>query len=342
MESASTTPPEVVFHRYFQTSPLPTGLEHIKGKQDLSKLPDDLGNLLTDIQLAFNRSFALSRSSLAELGHPLPVHLDYLESEKESAHAFESGGLRFIGITIPLVERLRDSAERLARAEEVIALLRLSGRLSQHHNATGGIFAVKLRFVAAHEFGHHLLGHTSDPRPEQRNNAEDSGGGRGSLEQQAEENLADGYAVFLTLGFLIGGPQGQQVLEMLGHGETPRPDADTILLSTLLLSTFGFFSGRLHEILDAKSLFTSSHPPAFARVNGIIQTTRVWCQRYSPSLDSWLTQDHLEEIMNAEENSRPGGAHWVRQIEFFMSPAGAQYFERLGEQLSRITPPGRP
>jgi hypothetical protein len=315
-------------------------MEHIKGKQDLSQLPDDLGTLLTDIQLAFNQSFAVSRSSMAELGHPLVLHLDYLDSEKESAHAFESGGLHFIGITIPLVERLRDSAERLVTAEKVIALLGLSRNSLQRHNAIGGIFSVKLLFVAAHEFGHHLWGHTSDFRPEQWNNVEGSAG-KGSLEQQAEENLADGYAVFLALGSLIGGPQGRQVLEMLGHGATAQPESDTILMSTLLLSAFSFFSGRSHETLDAKSLYTRSHPPAFARVNGIIQTARVWCQRYSPFLDSWLTQGRLEDIMNAEESSRPGSEGlWARQIEFFMSPDGAQYFERLGEQLSRITPPG--
>ncbi|HYL35545.1 MAG TPA: hypothetical protein VEV17_06505, partial [Bryobacteraceae bacterium] len=37
MEPASTTPPEVVF----QTSPRRSGMEHIKGKQDLSQLPEE-------------------------------------------------------------------------------------------------------------------------------------------------------------------------------------------------------------------------------------------------------------------------------------------------------------
>ena len=166
-------------------------------------------------------------------------------------------------------------------------------------------------------------------------------GGSGSLEQQAEESLADAYAVFLALDSLIGGPQGPQVLEMLDHGATPRPEADTTLISAVLLSAFSLFSGKSHETLDAQSLNTRCHPPAFARVNGIIQTARVWCQRYRRSLDLWLTHGRLEEIMNAEENSRLGSEGlWVRQIEFFMSPDGAQYFERLGEQLSRMRPVG--
>ena len=116
-----------------------------------------------------------------------------------------------------------------------------------------------------------------------------------------------------------------------------------VLMSVLLLCAFSLFSAKSHEALDAMSLYNLSHPPAFARVNDIIQTTRVWCQRYRPSLDSWITQDRREEIMHAEENLRPGSeGAWERQVEFFMSPDGAQYFDRLGEQLSRMPPPAVP
>ncbi len=142
-----------------------------------SQLPEDLRTLLTNIQLAFNESFALSLQPMAALGRRwAPFHLDYVDSEKEAAHAFESGGLLFIGVTIPLVERLRDFAERLAKAEKVITLLGLSGRSLQRHKAIGGIYSVKLLFVDAHEFGHHLWGHTADFRPEEWNNVVDSGG----------------------------------------------------------------------------------------------------------------------------------------------------------------------
>jgi hypothetical protein len=55
------------------------------------------------------------------------------------------------------------------------------------------------------------------------------------LEQQAEENLADGYAVFLALVSLLDGPYGQQVLQMLGRRATAQPGADTIPMSVLLL-----------------------------------------------------------------------------------------------------------
>jgi hypothetical protein len=38
---------------------------------------------------------------------------------------------------------------------------------------------------------------------------------------------------------------------------------------------------------------------------------------------------------------RPGSEGlWARQIEFFGSADGAEYFKRLGEQLSRMPPPG--
>jgi hypothetical protein len=342
VKSASQVPPEVVFHRYFQTSPRRKGMEHIKGKQDLSRLSAMLESFLTDVQVALNQSLAQSRAAMAELGRPLVVHLDYLESSMENAHAFQSEGYQFIGITIPLVERLLKASSALVAAEKVITLLRLDGAREKRENATGGVFGIMFLFVAAHEFGHQLLGHASEFRPEHWNDVEDAGTG-GSLELQAEENLADSYAVFLALGSLLDGLYGQQVLQMLGHGATPHPDDDEILMSVLLLCAFSFFSAKSHEALDALSLYNLSHPPAFARVNGIIQTTRVWCQRYRRSLDAWMTQDRLEEIMHAEENSRPGSeGAWERQIEFFMSPDGAQYFERLGEQIARMPAPTVP
>ena len=331
-----------MFHRYFQTSPRRKGLEHIKGKQDLSQLPAMLGSLLTQVQLDLNQSFAQSRVPMAEIGRPLVVHLDFLESTTENAHAFQDEAYHFIGITVPLVERLLKVSEALVAADKVMTLLRLTGGLEQRENAAGGVFSIKLLFAAAHEFGHHLLGHASEFRPEQWNDVDGAGMG-GSLEQQAEENLADGFAVFHLLGSLLDGPYGQQVLKMLGRAATPHRGADTILMSALLLCAFSFFSAKSHEALDAVSLYSLSHPPALARVNGIFQTSRVWCQRYRPSLDAWMTWDRLEEIMHAEESSRPGSeGAWERQIEFFGSPGGAQYFERLGEQISRMPLPAVP
>lgn len=331
-------PPDVTFYRYFQSVPRPRGLAHIKGRQDLDVLPADLRTFLADTQKAFNHSFTLAQAPMDELGRPLVPYLDYLDSREECAHAFESEGYHFIGISILMIERLRDSAERLVKTEQVVALLRIPAGYVNRHYAIGGILTIKLLFITAHEFGHHLWGHASDFRPESWNGVEDFGG-NGSLAQQAEENVADSYAVYLALGSLIDGPQGRQVLEMLGHHSPP--DADAILLSALLLSAFSLFSAKSGYSLDAKTVYGLTHPPAFARVNGIIQTTRVWCQQSRPKLNEWLTQERLEAIMGAEESSRPGSEGlWARQIEFFGSAEGAEYFKRLGEQLSRMPPPG--
>jgi hypothetical protein len=161
------------------------------------------------------------------------------------------------------------------------------------------------------------------------------------LEQQAEENIADSYAVYLALGALIEGPQGQLVLEMLGHRSIPPADADVILVSALLLSAFSFFSAKSSVNIDPKTIYTLTHPPAYARINAILQTTKVWCQQFRPHVDASLTYERLEAIWNAEESSRPGSeGFWARQIEFFLAPDGTQYFKCLAEQISRIRKPG--
>lgn len=124
-ELASMQSPDIAFYRYFQTDPRPRGLGHIKGRQDLDLLPPDFRAFLAVTQDVFNRSFRLSEGPLAELGRSMVPYLDYLESQQECAHAFESGGCNFIGISIPVIERLRNSAEQLVRAEQVHSLLRL-------------------------------------------------------------------------------------------------------------------------------------------------------------------------------------------------------------------------
>src|SRR4051794_34669469 len=127
-------PPDVTFYRYFQTVPPPRGLHHIMGRQDLSLLPADFRAFLVEVQLAFNHLFTLAEGQMAELGRPLVPYLDYLESRVACAHAFESEGYNFIGISIPMIERVRDSAERLVGSEKVASLLRLPSGDANRHN----------------------------------------------------------------------------------------------------------------------------------------------------------------------------------------------------------------
>jgi len=327
-------PPDITFHRYFQADARPRGVGHIKGRQDISMLPADFQSFLIESRDAFNHSFSLSEAPMADLGLSMTPYLDYLESQEACAHAFESEGYHFIGISIPMIEQLRDSVERLVQTEQVISLLGLRGGHLNRQNAIGGILNIKLPFVTAHEFGHHLWGHSAGFRPESWNS---SGGVEiGSLEQQAEENLADSFAAFFVLGSLIdGGVRGRQVLALLGH-HSPN-DAEFILLSAILLSVFSLFSGKSSQPLDGTTIYELTHPPTIARVSAIIQTTRVWCRRYRPGLEAYLTQDRIDAIISAEESSRPDArGSWARQSEFFHSPEGKHYYERLGKLLSQM------
>jgi hypothetical protein len=307
-------PPDVTFYRYFQTVPRPRGLDHIKGRQDLDVLPADFRAFLADTQKAVNHSFTLAEAPMAELGRPL---VPYLDSREECGHAFESEGYHSIGISIPMVERLRDSAERLLRTEQVVALLSIPAgyvnRRRNTHHQTSLHHCPRIRASLVGSRIGFQVGELEQRRGYRRKRVIGTTG-----------NVADSYAIYLALGSLVDGPQGRQVLEMLGHHSPP--DADAILLSALLLSAFSLFSAKSGHSLDAKTVYGLSHPPAFARVNGIIQTTRVWCQQSCPQLNEWLTQERLEAIMSAEESSRPGSEGlWARQIEFFGSADGAEY-----------------
>src|ERR1039458_4580197 len=109
----SSLPPEVVFHRFFQSLTNPMDRRDYRGKQDLDRLPDDLRHPLAETQVGLNTSFARSRDAVTALGRPLEVHFDYVDSGVENAIAFEYSGYQFIGVTIRMIELMLELCENL-------------------------------------------------------------------------------------------------------------------------------------------------------------------------------------------------------------------------------------
>ncbi len=274
---------------------------------------------------------------MAALGRPLRAHFDYVESRVENALAFEYGGYQFIGITIPLIELILERCRNLTRSVGIANLLRLVAGRAEQERVRGGLFMTQLVFVAAHEFGHYVWGHAAPDETGLWNEVA-ADGRAGSLEDQARECLADAYAVYLTLDFLIDGEQRIQILELLGQASTPEGEADEALLSAFLVSVSAFFFARSSAALDKSCIYSATHPPAAARMNGIIQTAKTWCSKRRPALDAWTTLERLEKIIAAAADV-VGWENWRGQVTFLASPDGKEYYERLQIQLSQMQPP---
>jgi hypothetical protein len=329
-------PPEVLFHRYFPRLSSPQDRERYRGKLDLDTLPDpDMSKVLKELQDDFNMSFAESREALASLGRPLPVHLDYVDSHVANAIAFESDGYYFIGLTLPLLEIIRLNSAALMLSDQVWAFLDLPYVSDRIPDRMGALFFIQTLFVSAHEFAHHLLGHASkDFSPLRDELTPDAHGG---MEQQAEEALADSFAVFPALAFLINSEQRANILERLSYAESSEIDADRVLLLAFLLCASSFLARS--PVPEAVRVYNGTHPLPIARINGIIQTATVWAEKYRPNLTSRLTDERLNAMLTALEHAHhlPAGT-MQGHIAFLASPEGIAYFDLLHQHVSRSDP----
>lgn len=86
-----SVPPEVVFHRFFQTLS-PAERAKYRGKHDLSGLPPTVEPFLMRVQETFNEALGREKQNVPEhVDHP-PFHVDYVDSDIPNAFAFRYKG----------------------------------------------------------------------------------------------------------------------------------------------------------------------------------------------------------------------------------------------------------
>ena len=230
--------------------------------------------------------------------------------------------------------------ENLVQSDGVVNLLNLAVGRAEQGRASGGLFMTQLIFVVAHEFGHHLLGHSISNESRIWNEVV-ADGRIGSFEYQTRECLADAFAVHLALDFLIDGEQRTTIAELFGQASTPEDEADEVLLSAFLLSVSALFLARPPAALDKSRISLGTHPPAVVRIKLLVQAVRTWCSKYRPTLSLCDRHDEVERIVVASA-AAVGSENWQEQFAFLGSADGREYCERLGIQLSQMQPPEEP
>ena len=78
--------------------------------------------LLEDLQVMLNTALAAEKHVPDHVDHD-PFHFDYVDSADPNALAFCCDGYSFIGVTIPLLNQLWQSASRVAESADIAALL---------------------------------------------------------------------------------------------------------------------------------------------------------------------------------------------------------------------------
>jgi hypothetical protein len=295
----------------------------------LDKVADPvLRSLLLRIQQSFNAALANEKQNVAgHVNHP-PFYLDYIDSSVPNALAFRyeaQDHYSFIGITIPLINLLWDLCVRLSRSEAIQILIRLSLKIEEYDALQIVLFLAMSSFIVSHEYTHHVHGHLSGGGSDAAlfNEILDDGDS-GSLEVQAVEVDADGYAAYHVLANMIDG--------------TARSAVE--LLKCFVIAVGGYLFTRPARALDSVNVYRFSHPPQAARMNCLMQEAMAWCRQNRPGLETWMTLNRFQMLMNASAAAvlgADGGAIWDEQNVFLRSYHGAEYFRQLDTRLKVLT-----
>ena len=330
-------PPEVLFHRYFQTLS-PADRETYKGKKDLDRLQQPtVQSLLVAIQKQFNEALRDEKKNVPEhVDHP-PFHFDYIDSSTPNALAFRYEGYSFVGITVALIETLWDVCFRLSRSEAVATRLGVRLTPEEHDKHHVVLFRTQLNFVVSHEYTHHVHGHVA-PRMSASmfSNEILDDGETGNLVQQTLEAYADGYAVYHVLANLIDGGGRAQEVSLLKLEAEPSGVQDGVLFSCFVVAVGAFLFVRPPDALDNARIYKLTHPPQAARMNCLMQQAISWCKQNRPGLEAWMTLDRFQMLMKGVAEATwgmNGGRDWAAQVAFLQSEAGDEYFRELDRSL---------
>ncbi len=340
-------PPEVVLDRWIKTYLCKRlDFDGYIGKLDLERVdPPSLRALLHLVQEAMNSALrAESVNASGGVEHP-PFHFDYIEVKRDAknAHnalALQHNGFAFIVVTLPLVELLWDISQRLSMFQAVQQLLGLDPEAVKPSALQAALFQLQLSFLVSHEYTHHVHLHCRQ--------GENAVSGvwteflkdeiSGSLELQAQELDADGYAIYLALDhFLRGGGRGP-LLTQLGRGDSSARDGDEFLLICFFLGVMAFFCARWHKSIDVDSVGKLTHPPAPVRIEHAIRVGQMWCGHRESVPALWFEDGRLRALFQAAtlaigENTRQD---WDADILFLRGEEGTNYNQQLLERFEAL------
>jgi hypothetical protein len=290
------------------------------------------------VQVSLNDALK-NRGNVFERGRADNFHFDYVDGTVIGALSFEFEGFAFVGITMPLIFELWNLSDTLSRSAGMVRLLKIARKESEENEAVAILFITQLSFLVAHEFAHHDRGHhaTRAQANGLRNDME-PGDQSGSLQDQAQEQDADGWAVFLQLTHLILRGGRVVAVQALQLESEPEDNVEKLLLSLFVISVCALLllwpPSRFNEI----TIYKLSHPPQAARMNAIMRDVVTWCENNRPALVPWMTVQRFQTMIHAVEvaMSQNGVINWAEQTNFLHSPAGARYIALLDERARQI------
>jgi hypothetical protein len=339
--------PAAIFDRYFIEALRPDLRLRYLGRQDFGYQTDPQAQLLSEISEHLNSAFSRQWPTIISADKPKGLHFDYVKATVENAIAFQYDHHAFVGLTVPLADRIVDTCQTVAVSPTINALVRpgWAGPIPPAQISTA-FFGIQLQFIACHELGHHFHGHQSENPEglfEEFSSAEEVAV-PSRLDKQAREVDADGYSVHMVLNNLFSGEPRDKTLKLLGWSR-PTENADAATLKLFLLAVGAYFYTRPFADFSAKTVDSLTHPFALARMNVVMHEVREWARKHSPHLLRRTKERRFEQLMAAIEQALPSppkpsvgapGVDWHQQGRFLRSAQGREYWARLFERRSTL------
>jgi hypothetical protein len=328
------TPPEVILDRYLKA----TFHNGEFRKLDIEKVePPSLRKTLYALQYVTNEDLRMENSNASGgVEHP-PFHFDYLEAPIKNALAIPLESYWFIVVGLPMVEAVLDISRRLGESQAVLRLLRLDTAVFIPDVFQDYLSQIQISFLTAHEYAHLIHGHVGN---------RDFNGvwtelapatPSGNLDLQAEELIADGYAAYLGLAFLLRSELRERIVIHLGQREKPSSDCNELIMSCFFLAVMAYFRTIWPESIKAP-FEVLKHPPAPVRIDYLIQVVKMWCGQFGCVAQSWLDSPHLNDLFHvaAGEVDSVTRQGWDAQISLLSGEAGIQYRNLLFEKSNKL------
>jgi hypothetical protein len=331
-------PPEVLFDRFFREFRQELGGDY-QGRFNLEALesPEDR-QLLARLQTGLNYALSNEREVPEHKEHP-PFYVDFIASKIPNALAFRYEMYSFIGITVPLIEKMLETCTQLSRSHAIVSVIGVSSEADDGLRVI--LFRMLLFFVVTHEYTHHVHGHffstalDSSPISEVLSDSE-----CGSLEGQIREAAADAYAAFHIMANWLDGVERTPAIDLLKLQASTVTMQDEALFSCFVVAVGGYMLLRPPPTLSGDSVYKLQHPPQAARMDSLMQAAVGWCSQYRPVLQAWMTNARFLMLMNtvAEVIWASHGEwnrQWAEQMDFLRSLEGAAYLHALRTGLDR-------
>lgn len=330
------------------------------GRQDPAELAETLGEelaaLLSEIRDHINQTYDVQRHRVrVQANHP-QLHFDYIKVKRtpcagpkpllrSNAVAFQTSGIYFVGMTVPLVRELFRVSLDLARLGRITAPFGFRPHEDgRRRSFIAVLFSTMLQFVASHELGHHFHGHqgrdvedTGDPTFFYDESASPTS--TTFPESQVKEVEADGYAVKMVMNNLTLGRPREATLQLLGQRDSTE-HSEKHLLRLFVLATGGFLFSRAVGEFDPQGIGESRHPPKVSRMHFIMTGLREWCRENEQrSLLRYLRLKRYQRMMRAVKDATdPTGARLAlyQESAFLNSPVGRGYLDLITREVPHV------